>query len=291
MSRRPPAGLGRSCPVPDGPDQPLDVTTVLDTGQLRVNDVTCRVAAGSGEVDAAGHLAVVLVRAGLFTRVVDGASHVLDASQAYAINPGDEQRYDHTHSHGDVSTSIRIAPELLTVVRRDQERLPAVPWSTSPYADLEHRRLLAAARAGEDADLLHELTLGLLAAVLAQHDARPPAPGRPGTVRARRALVASVREAVAADPRLGLEDLAAAHAVSPFHLSRSFRAATGHTLSRHRTRLRVRAALERLGAGEQSLSRLAADTGFADQSHLNRAVRAETGHTPGDLRRALGRTS
>jgi AraC-like DNA-binding protein len=52
-------------------------------------------------------------------------------------------------------------------------------------------------------------------------------------------------------------------------------------------RLRVRAALERLAGGERSLARLAADLGFADQSHLCRVIRSETGHTPSALRRAL----
>jgi AraC-like DNA-binding protein len=79
-------------------------------------------------------------------------------------------------------------------------------------------------------------------------------------------------------------------AVSPHHLSRVFRSAVGHTISRHRMRLRVRGALERLAAGDDDLPRLAADLGFADQSHLWRVVRAETGRTPSALRHALAST-
>jgi transcriptional regulator GlxA family with amidase domain len=52
-------------------------------------------------------------------------------------------------------------------------------------------------------------------------------------------------------------------------------------------RLRVRGALERLGGGERDLARLAADTGFVDQSHLCRVIRQETGSTPAELRAAL----
>jgi AraC-like DNA-binding protein len=52
-------------------------------------------------------------------------------------------------------------------------------------------------------------------------------------------------------------------------------------------RLRTRAALERLAAGERELARLAADLGFADQSHLCRVVRSETGSVPSALRSAL----
>jgi AraC-like DNA-binding protein len=55
-------------------------------------------------------------------------------------------------------------------------------------------------------------------------------------------------------------------------------------------RLRARAALERLAGGEDDLARLAADVGFADQSHLCRVVRAETGQVPSVLRTSIGGT-
>jgi transcriptional regulator GlxA family with amidase domain len=100
-------------------------------------------------------------------------------------------------------------------------------------------------------------------------------------------LVDGAREALTAEPDRSLQDLAGTLAVSPHHLSRIFHAATGHTISRHRMRLRVRTALERLAAGERDLARLAADLGFADQSHLCRVVRAETGQTPSVLRGVL----
>jgi AraC-like DNA-binding protein len=75
-----------------------------------------------------------------------------------------------------------------------------------------------------------------------------------------------------------------------------FRAQTGHTIARHRMRLRVRAALDRLGGGgahaaegggSVELARLAFELGFADQAHMTRVVRAETGATPSALRAAL----
>jgi AraC-like DNA-binding protein len=100
-------------------------------------------------------------------------------------------------------------------------------------------------------------------------------------------LVAEAREALAADPQQSLPELARELAVSPHHLSRIFSSATGTTISRHRIRLRVRAAMERLADGERDLARLAAVLGFADQSHLCRAVRSETRRTPAALRSLL----
>ena len=49
---------------------------------------------------------------------------------------------------------------------------------------------------------------------------------------------------------LAARPCARALALSPHHLSRVFHASTGHTIARHRMRLRTRAALERLGRGE-----------------------------------------
>jgi AraC-like DNA-binding protein len=61
----------------------------------------------------------------------------------------------------------------------------------------------------------------------------------------------------------------------------------GVSLTRYRNRVRVGRALDRLAAGETSLAALAADLGFADQSHLSRTVRDQVGHTPAVLRRLL----
>jgi AraC-like DNA-binding protein len=158
---------------------------------------------------------------------------------------------------------------------------------TSPQVDLSHRLLLAHARGGGDREQLVERAISATAPALELADARRVDAGRPASARARRALVDGAREALAADPDTSLPQLARALAVSPHHLSRTFRALTGHTVSRHRIRLRARAALERLAAGEEDLARLAADVGLADQSHLCRVVRKETGHVPSALRAAL----
>ena len=52
-------------------------------------------------------------------------------------------------------------------------------------------------------------------------------------------------------------------------------------------RLRARTVLERLAGGERNLARLAADLGYADQSHLCRVLRSETGRAPSALRSVL----
>jgi AraC-like DNA-binding protein len=268
-------------------DPVLSTYRLLDHGGLALTDVRCRLPTGRGHTDEADHHAIVFVRRGCFVRSADGASNLVDPTQAYCINPGQAQRYDHPQLHGDDCTSVRLDPRLLASLWGGDPTLPLDPVCSSPRTDLEHRLLLAAAHRGEAADALHERTLSLVAAMLEQVDPARVASGRPSTIRARRALVDAAREALAADPDRSLADLAATLNVSAHHLSRIFHAGTGHTIARHRMRLRVRAALERLAGGEQQLAQLATDVGFVDQSHFCRVVRSETGHTPSTLRRAL----
>ncbi|MGH2811401.1 MAG: helix-turn-helix domain-containing protein, partial [Actinomycetota bacterium] len=118
--------------------------------------------------------------------------------------------------------------------------------------------------------------------------AASPGPTRPGTAVRHRRLADQVREALAEAADLGLGDVARITGVSVYHLSRTFRAVTGLTLSRYRIRLRARQALERLAEGERDLAGLAADLGFSDQAHLTRTLRLETNVTPGRLRNLWG---
>lgn len=96
---------------------------------------------------------------------------------------------------------------------------------------------------------------------------------------------------LAASRRLGfpgsrVERLAEALGISERQLRRRFRAAVGYgpkTLDRV---LRFRRFVSRapaVASGEEDLARLAADLGYADQSHLTRDCRRLSGLTPGRL--------
>lgn len=261
---------------------------ILTRDWVTIEDVACHHKAGRGQAEQNdGDHKLILVRRGCFAREVDGVLCVLDPTTGYFMNPGDEHRIDHPLPNGDDCTALKLAPELVAAMWGGDTTLPTGPVNTTPQLDLEHRLLLAAAHRGGDPDELEERAIALSAATLEQRDPRRVAAGRPATAQARRTLADGVREALAAEPGRSLPELAWALAVSPHHLSRVFHAVTGHTISRHRMRLRVRAGMERLAGGERNLARLAADLGFADQGHLCRVIRAETGHTPSALRGAL----
>jgi AraC-like DNA-binding protein len=266
----------------------LTARTLLHRDGVTLADVSCTHAAGRGaEDDRRSSHSLVFVRRGCFVRSVDGDECLLDPTLAYGSNPGHTERIDHPHDHGDDCTWLRIDADLAAALWGGDPQLPARPLSTTPPIDLEHRLLLAAADRGADEHELVERVVGLAAMTLERDDPSRVASGRPATQRARRALVHAAREALVADPDQSLPELGRRLAISPHHLSRIFRALTGATISRHRMRLRVRAALERLADGERDLARLAADAGFADQAHLCRVVRDETGTTPSALRQAL----
>lgn len=266
----------------------LSAHTFLRRDGVEIADVACRHKRGRGlaEEQAGGHV-VVFVRRGCFARSVDGVKTLLDPTVAYCMNPGEEQRYDHPHDHGDDCTSLSLHPDLVASLWGGDPTLPSKPLPTSPKIYLEHRLLLSAGRGGADSHELLERAITLTSQTLERVNPSRVASGEPTTARVRSEMVDGAREILAANPERTLPDLAKMLAISPHHLSRIFCSATGHTISRHRMRLRVRSALERLAGGEADLAYLAADIGFADQSHLSRVIRQETGYTPSLLRQAL----
>ncbi|HWQ39684.1 MAG TPA: AraC family transcriptional regulator [Burkholderiales bacterium] len=81
---------------------------------------------------------------------------------------------------------------------------------------------------------------------------------------------------------IGLKDIAAAARVSPYHLTRLFKRATGLAPYQYLIRARVHGARSLLtaGGGRGSLAEIAAAVGFADQSHLTRHFKRVFGVTP-----------
>ncbi len=99
-------------------------------------------------------------------------------------------------------------------------------------------------------------------------------------------VVAVIEECL--DQELTLTALASVACLHPTHFARSFRAATGYTVHgyiRHRRIARAQTLL--VNEPNKSLSRIAAETGFADHGHLTRTFRALVGMVPSVYRRDL----
>lgn len=86
---------------------------------------------------------------------------------------------------------------------------------------------------------------------------------------------------------ISLMELSALSGVSPFHLSRRFRARYGLPPYMSLELVRVNRAREMLRRGEP-ISRVAFDTGFSDQSHLTRRFKRVVGVPPGQYAKTYG---
>jgi AraC family transcriptional regulator len=86
---------------------------------------------------------------------------------------------------------------------------------------------------------------------------------------------------------LTVASLAGAVGVEPARLARAFRRFHGRSIGAAVRRLRVEAACARLRDADVPLTDVAAETGFADQSHLTRVFKRLTGSTPGAYRASL----
>lgn len=89
--------------------------------------------------------------------------------------------------------------------------------------------------------------------------------------------------------RIRIAALAADASVHPVYLTRVFRRHHGCTIGAYVERLRVQQAYAAIVGSDESLSRLAADLGYADQAHFTRRFKASVGTTPGRLRRLATR--
>jgi AraC family transcriptional regulator len=86
---------------------------------------------------------------------------------------------------------------------------------------------------------------------------------------------------------LELTSLASSVGVHPTHLCRAFRRFRGHTISEAMLGARVQYVARRVTESDESLTEIAADAGFTDQSHMTRIFKRFTGYPPGEHRRRL----
>jgi AraC-like DNA-binding protein len=127
------------------------------------------------------------------------------------------------------------------------------------------------------------LTRRAFGALLMRHSRRPSEARRIG---AERAVVRQARGYLMENlaENLGLEELARRVDMSPYHLLRVFRAATGQTPHAFRNQQRLIQAKALLRSG-MPIAEVAMATGFNDQSHFTNRFRRMVGVPPGEYRR------
>jgi len=257
---------------------------LLDDGWFRLLDVRCvadppRLSA----LEEPPALTLVLPLRGTFIRQVPRLRHsseiVADPTVALFFREGEAYRVAHPLGGADRSLDLTIRSVAIDALGLRPADLPDAA-STDAATDVLVRRWATAAAGGD----LDPLVAGEVAVAIVDRVVR-----RPRDATAQRdvdRLVYQTRLTVTErlGDRLTLPDLGRLVGCSPFHLARRFRAATGTSIHRYRTRLRVRAALERIADGERDLAGLAIDLGFADHSHLTTTLRRNTGRPPSAFR-------
>ena len=116
---------------------------------------------------------------------------------------------------------------------------------------------------------------------------------RSETTEHRPTWLAKVLERLHDDPaaELSLAELGRLAGVHPAHLARSFQQAHGMSVGDYRRALRIRQASRALADPARPIAEVAAEAGFADQSHFARVFKRIVGETPRDYRHRTQRAS
>lgn len=220
-----------------------------------------------------------------------GSDHLAPAGSMVLINPDELHTGSRAHEQGwryrGFYPDNHLMVGVLAELGLDTGGLPSFADSVlhdpplhRMFAEL-HRLLDSRASALQQQTAWREAILTLF-----QRHARlpsPQAPGREPQVVARAKELLS--SCLAAPP--SLEQLARAVNLSPFHLARVFRRATGLPPHAWLMQRRLERARGLLKDGCAPLS-VAMQLGFADQSHLSRQFKQTYGVGPGAYRKACG---
>lgn len=220
-----------------------------------------------------------------------GSDHLAPAGSMVLINPDELHTGSRAHEQGwryrGFYPDNHLMVGVLAELGLDTGGLPSFadsvlhdPQLHRMFAEL-HRLLDSRASALQQQTAWREAILTLF-----QRHARlpsPQAPGREPQVVARAKELLS--SCLAAPP--SLEQLARAVNLSPFHLARVFRRATGLPPHAWLMQRRLERARGLLKDGCAPLS-VAMQLGFADQSHLSRQFKQTYGVGPGAYRKACG---
>jgi AraC-like DNA-binding protein len=286
------------------PEDPLTFRSLHASPIVCVRDYTCRACRGGPAAEEhSSSNDIVLLRHGAFCKHFGRQGITADVNQAVFFSHGSTYRVSHPADCGDRGTVFVPAPRVLGDILReldpsfDDHPEKPFPFVTGPCEDGVFRRHRGLVQRLENADaqpldpLWADVTaLQLIADVLEAAFTRhgvPPRRRRNGTVADHAERVEAVKTYLAGrmSERLTLDDVARAVHASPFHLARVFQERTGVPVHRYLTRLRLRAALERLAGGATHLTALALELGFSSHSHFADAFRREFGQTPSDVRR------
>ena len=240
---------------------------------------------------------VVFPRTGVWIRHAGSRPFAADPAVVSIYNAGQEYTRAPMHPEGDRCDWFGLSDDMARDVARTADRRAPVD-SRRPfrfqYAESDARlycrqRILFDRLVAGSADSfeVEEEVLTIVSSVLRRASCERALPAR--LSKAHRELAQHARAELVRDATIpmSLSAFASRIGVSPWHLCRVFRAATGLSLHAFRLELRLRLALERLENPSADLSRLAHELGFSSHSHFTAAMRGRLGRTPSGFRKVL----
>ena len=230
-----------------------------------------------------------LVHGGAGELFYRGVHHANPPWSLFIVHPGEVHSNRATVERGCDFRTINAAPEIreqaAEAVGFERHALPFFPSpvllddeALKRFQRLHELLEHPAARLERDASLLETL-----AHLVRRHAQDAPTPGKDGREPQGVGRVRDYLEAHFAD-EIPLQRLAAIARLSPYYLNRSFRRAFGLPPHAFQTQLRLAKARKLLRQGRLPAT-VAAETGFADQSHLTRRFKTVVGVTPGVYRK------
>jgi AraC family transcriptional regulator len=275
--------------------------TLFKSDLLRVIDYRCSGQdGGTPQEDYAASHEIILPRSGAYLTRSAAGEHLVDPNQALFFNRGQGYQVTHPLPGGDRSTVFLLRSDvLIELLAAARQEVHSERPFTRYHVILDSRLRLAQywlLQPGESnqAEALQVeenllMMLGELLSGLEGQAGRSNGPANSHAGQAARDLAERVKLLLGGrfQESIRLDEIARAVYTSPFHLCRSFKRATGLSIHRYLTRLRLHQALEDLlDQPDAPLSLIALDLGFASHNHFTSAFRAEFGLTPGAFRQA-----
>jgi AraC-like DNA-binding protein len=236
--------------------------------------------------------------------VLEGRARIEFQQHSFDVGPGDTFVIPQGTQHRDVrgaDANYRVIyvffhwPGADAIVRQiDPLAITRAPEGVKPHLhlmlkELEHDYLSDDPQAPERIRLLLLEILVALLRYCRRGDA-PPGDARQALARERRGkLAAGVKAYLNAHAAevISLEQLAEAHGVSPFHLSRSFSQEFAISITEMLTMIRVERAAELLRTGGLSVKEIAAAAGFSDSNYFAKVFRRSKGISPTEFQSRL----
>lgn len=244
---------------------------------------------------------IVFPRRGIFLKHREGKVAVGDPNHVLFFSPGEVYRASHPGGMGDDCDVLTFSPSVvrdaldsLDERSRDRQDTPFAfdGCEVTPESTIDLNGLMARVSPmapPPDPQAVQEHAIHLLARVLQQAYASRGHRVIEPTKRSDGQKVLAVMSLLATRyaEALSLATLADAVELSPFYLCRLFKRHTGLTIHRYLTRLRLRAAVDRLTDGDTKLAALSLELGFSSHSHFSEAFKREFGMTPSTIRTRL----